>query len=116
MSNTTNKKSIDLLPVPLGSVKYGASKKVTVTSSAQLIVSANEAAIGVVVRVLSLDSGVGFGSSDITIDSGTKPPAHFLSAANQGLILNITDSIYALCQSGSASLAVTVLLLPGDDI
>lgn len=116
MSNVTNKKSLDLLPAPLGSVKYGASKKVSIASAATIVVTANEPAIGLVVRAISLDSAVTFGNSDITADSGAKPGAHILTAANQGLLLNITDSVYAVTQSGSASLAVTVLLMPGDDI
>lgn len=101
------------LPGPLGSVAYGTSKKVAVTASAATsIVTANEPQIGVVIRVISLDAAVTLGGSDITIDSSTAPGAHVLTAANQGLTLNVTGAIYAITASGSASLAITVLNLP----
>lgn len=104
-------KSLSALPQPLGSVAYGDSKKTAVASAATTICTAQEAQMGFVIRVISLDSAVTFGGSDITADSGAAPGAHVLTAANQGLILNFTGALYAVTQGGSASLAITAINL-----
>lgn len=111
--STVKGKSLEFLPHPLGSVSYGVSKKVTVTSGASLqICTASEAQMGYVVRVISTDGQVSFGGSDLTNDSGAAPGAHALQSASQGLVINMTGAVYAITSAGSASLAITALDLP----
>jgi len=107
------KGSVGVIPNgSVGSVYYGQSKKVTLgtTASATSIITAASATMGCVVRVISMGSGqITFGDSSITVDSGAKPGAHILQAANQGLTLNITGNIYGIISAATCVLAVTPL-------
>lgn len=86
----------------------GQSKKVTCTaaSAAELISNASSH-LGVCVRVISMDgSYVSFGNSTLEVDTGTAPGSLVITNVMSGLILNFTGGIYAITDSGSASIAV----------
>lgn len=100
----------------IGSVYFNQGKKVAITSAATSVITGASAGAGCMIRVIDMSataSQITFGNATLEADSGTAPGAFILSAANQGTTLNVTGEIYALCDSGSANLAVTPLRISG---
>lgn len=99
----------------IASVYMDQGKKAAVASAAASIISAASAGAGCIIRVLDMTGStqITIGNSSLELDSGTAPGALILSAVNEGLTLNITGDVYAICDAGSANLAVTPLRISG---
>lgn len=104
------------MPNTHASARYGTGKKVTVTTTASVIISASSHQVGCVVRVLELNGGatkVTFGNENLTSDSGSTPGGHLLSLEGQGFDLNITGNILAVTDQDTAVIVVVPLLVDG---
>jgi hypothetical protein len=100
----------------LGAVGQGNSKVVSLTSAAASVITAASMGAGCVIRVLNMSSTasqITFGNANLTADSGTQPGTFILQADNEGLTLNIVNDWYGIVDSGTATVCVAPLLVPG---
>lgn len=108
-------KGLGAVPAPMGSAKFGRSKKVTVTAGGTVVITNSSAQVGCIVRLLSLSGAtkVAFGDQFMTNDSGANPGGHVLRSPDESILLNVTGLILGITDSGTAEIVVQPLLIDG---